>query len=222
MRSSFSPLALLFAGAALVSSLPDAGVAVSSPAVTAENISPPEPNVLEVAHLERRRACSGHRLQNDVCQGRLIYQGSSRHNCYRKDGKCCAKNKNRDYGIAVTNRAQKGEDCAYCFSGTSCYVASDPQYIWGDLADYKRLLKGGLAYKKSYKKDTLIHVMSVLSLSEYETLEAKRSLFEKQDSEVRHYVRFLLVRYLDNAGSWHTIPQKVAYNVCGIVCPEDR
>ncbi|KAI7917355.1 hypothetical protein M0657_003800 [Pyricularia oryzae] len=194
MRSSFSPLALLFAGAALVSSLPDAGVAVSSPAVTAENISPPEPNVLEVAHLERRRACSGHRLQNDVCQGRLIYQGSSRHNCYRKDGKCCAKNKNRDYGIAVTNRAQKGEDCAYCFSGT-----------WG------------LAYKKSYKKDTLIHVMSVLSLSEYETLEAKRSLFE-----VRHYVRFLLVRYLDNAGSWHTIPQKVAYNVCGIVCPEDR
>lgn len=50
--------------------------------------------------------------------------------------------------------------------------------VRGGCLTITRLTKGGLAYKKSYKKDTLIHVMSVLSLSEYETLEAKRSLFE--------------------------------------------
>ncbi|KAI6355093.1 hypothetical protein MCOR25_008344 [Pyricularia grisea] len=118
MQLSLPPIVFLFTITALASSSPDAGIATSPPVVVPENVSPPVPNVLEVARLEKRRACSGHRLQNDVCQGRLIYQGSSRHNCYRKDGKCCAKNKNRDYGIAVTNRAQKGEDCAYCFSGT--------------------------------------------------------------------------------------------------------
>jgi hypothetical protein len=36
---------------------------------------------------------------------------------YNKGGHCCAKNKNRDYGIAVTNKSQKGEDCGYCYSG---------------------------------------------------------------------------------------------------------
>ena len=36
---------------------------------------------------------------------------------YNADGGCCAKNKNRDYGVPVSNGNKKGEDCGYCFTG---------------------------------------------------------------------------------------------------------
>ncbi|KAK3293841.1 uncharacterized protein B0H64DRAFT_374707 [Chaetomium fimeti] len=72
---------------------------------------------LDLSTLEKRRGCSGHRRQNDVCKGNALFKMNSRHNCYRRGGHCCAKSKNGDYGIQVTSGTQSGEDCGYCFSG---------------------------------------------------------------------------------------------------------
>lgn len=38
-------------------------------------------------------------------------------NSYRANGRCCARNRNRDYGVTVSNGAQHGENCGYCFTG---------------------------------------------------------------------------------------------------------
>ncbi|KAL2016691.1 hypothetical protein VTK56DRAFT_3193 [Thermocarpiscus australiensis] len=73
---------------------------------------------LDLPTLEKRKGCSKHRKQGDVCKGRVLAKMNSRHNCYhKKSGHCCAKNKNGDYGIDVTSSTQSGEDCGYCFSG---------------------------------------------------------------------------------------------------------
>lgn len=97
----------------------------------------------EDAHiLEKRRGCTGHRKTTDVCMGKFLGQMPSRHNWYAtmsflqrdlqsavanmiltielskgRGGHCCARNKNRDGGITIRSKTQKGEDCGFCFSG---------------------------------------------------------------------------------------------------------
>ncbi|KAK4125187.1 hypothetical protein N657DRAFT_358391 [Parathielavia appendiculata] len=96
---------------------------------------------LELSTLEKRKACSRHRKQGDVCKGRVLAKMNSRHNWYvhhwtsmclccdnslrcsrpcsyqKKSGHCCAREKNGDYGVQVTSSTKTGEDCGYCFSG---------------------------------------------------------------------------------------------------------
>ncbi|MCJ1269762.1 hypothetical protein MMC22_009655 [Lobaria immixta] len=88
--------------------------AVALAGVTDQSPSEPEP---DVHILEKRKGCSGNRLNNEVCQGGFIARMNSYHNCFRAGGHCCARNKNRDYGITVSNSMQSREDCGYCFSG---------------------------------------------------------------------------------------------------------
>lgn len=108
--------------------------AVALAGVTDQSPSEPEP---DVHILEKRKGCSGNRLNNEVCQGGFIARMNSYHNWYadkhtltylgklltaigfsfRAGGHCCARNKNRDYGITVSNSMQSREDCGYCFSG---------------------------------------------------------------------------------------------------------
>ncbi|KAK4102842.1 hypothetical protein N658DRAFT_522842 [Parathielavia hyrcaniae] len=72
----------------------------------------------DLSTLKKRKSCSRHRKQGDVCKGRVLARMNSRHNCYqKKSGHCCAREKNGDYGVQVTSGTKTGEDCGYCFSG---------------------------------------------------------------------------------------------------------
>ena len=107
----------------------------SPPELEQLEITPVEDNLDGFITLDKRRGCSGNRLNYEVCQGGFIARMNSYHNwyagertemanlltaigfSYRAGGHCCARNSNRDYGITISNSMQSREDCGYCFSG---------------------------------------------------------------------------------------------------------
>ncbi|KAI9704915.1 MAG: hypothetical protein M1836_006695 [Candelina mexicana] len=63
-----------------------------------------------------KKACSGDRTEDDVCQGKKLQPQNSFHNCGNQGGKCCAANADGTGGLPTSSGGNR-EDCGYCFSG---------------------------------------------------------------------------------------------------------
>ncbi|RSL82710.1 hypothetical protein CEP51_004989 [Fusarium floridanum] len=81
----------------------------------AEGLSP-SANQEGFLKLEKRKGCSGNRLNTDECQGNRIRAFNSFHNCQSAGGHCCAREKTREYGLDVRKGIGR-EDCGYCYTG---------------------------------------------------------------------------------------------------------
>ncbi|OLL26224.1 hypothetical protein NEOLI_002581 [Neolecta irregularis DAH-3] len=103
MKFSLVPLILAFALVAIA--IPDelANI-VAREAEPEANANP----ALEVLNALEKRECH--------CSGKFLRKQNSFHNCAKKGGSCCSRNKDGSNGVNVRN-GKGSEKCGRCYSG---------------------------------------------------------------------------------------------------------